>query len=261
MSPPLDAQPRWAGPEPGAEPIPPPAPAAPAPGPWGIVGTIAFTLLIFGAIVVSSAVAIVLFRETAPLLHKTAALNLMEDGDFFWQSTVLSFLFGGTAMLFALALRRGYPWREYLALKPAALRQYLLWGGIFLAFGAASEFALRLLGVDSMPPWMKAVAGNIHCRPCFFFAIVLAAPLLEEAIFRGFVLAGLRTRLGVLGAVFWSAAPWAALHVQYQPVYIPVALGMGIIFGLARVRSGSLLVPLSLHCLNNAVAFLQMTAS
>jgi membrane protease YdiL (CAAX protease family) len=89
-------------------------------------------------------------------------------------------------------------------------------------------------------------------------AIVVAAPLVEETVFRGFLLPGLAaSRLGIWGAIVATSVGWAVLHLQYQPFYLMQIVALGIVFGWLRWRSGTMTLTLILHGIVNLVAILQ----
>jgi hypothetical protein len=89
-------------------------------------------------------------------------------------------------------------------------------------------------------------------------ALVVAAPLVEEVVFRGFLLPGLAaSRLGASGAILFTSVFWALLHVQYQPFYLLQIIVLGIVFGWLRLKSGSTMLTIILHGLLNFVAMAQ----
>jgi membrane protease YdiL (CAAX protease family) len=84
------------------------------------------------------------------------------------------------------------------------------------------------------------------------------APIWEELLFRGLLIAGLQpTRLGASGAVLVSAAVWALIHGQYDFYGIATIFACGLLFGAARLRTGSILVPIAMHVVQNALALLE----
>jgi hypothetical protein len=89
-------------------------------------------------------------------------------------------------------------------------------------------------------------------------ALVVAAPLVEETVFRGFLLPGLAaSRLGTRGAILATSVGWAVLHAQYQPFYLMQIVALGVVFGWLRWRSGTTTLTLFLHGIVNLVAVLQ----
>ena len=84
----------------------------------------------------------------------------------------------------------------------------------------------------------------------------LIAPVLEEVIFRGYVLRLLR-RFGTGFAILFSALLFAFYH--YDLTQLLPAFVMGCLFGYIAVRSESLLPVIAVHVLNNVVAVLLST--
>jgi hypothetical protein len=91
------------------------------------------------------------------------------------------------------------------------------------------------------------------------FAVVAVAPVTEELIFRGFLVSGLRpTRLGASGAVLVSSLAWAAIHGQYDLYGMATIFALGVLLGTARVKTGSVLVPIALHSFSNVISTVEM---
>lgn len=106
---------------------------------------------------------------------------------------------------------------------------------------------LYVTGRDSGTLWLLAIA------------LVVAAPVTEELVFRGFLFRGLAaSRVGVGGAILISSALWAVMHIQYSPFFIVHIFVMGLVFGWLRWRSGSTTLTLILHAAVNLVSLLQI---
>jgi hypothetical protein len=89
-------------------------------------------------------------------------------------------------------------------------------------------------------------------------ALVFAAPLVEEILFRGFLLPGLAASwIGPGGAILLTSAVWTLLHAQYQPFYLIQIMVLGIVFGWLRLQSGSTALTIGLHGILNLTALLQ----
>ena len=80
-------------------------------------------------------------------------------------------------------------------------------------------------------------------------AVVLAAPLGEELIFRGFLYRSLRELVGLRGALLISASAFALLHMAL-PLLLPYLL-LGVAFALVYEWTGSLWASVTLHALWN----------
>ena len=246
-------------PLPGA--LPQPAPR-PAPGPWGFWATMGWMVLMLAAFLGSSIIAVLVFPLwlylTSDLKNLPQILgNLPANGDLVWISGLYALPLTGAVLYLALLARRRYPWNSYLALVNLPSRKILPWLIVLIAYNVACTLITDWAGLEEVPTWMFEVYNSARFRPGFFIMIIFGIPLLEELIFRGFVFTGVQARLGPAAAIALTAIVWSSLHVQYQWYYILQVLGIGVILGLARWRTGSIYAPLILHFLNNAAASLQ----
>ena len=82
----------------------------------------------------------------------------------------------------------------------------------------------------------------------------LAPAIFEEIAFRGVIFDRLRRVLGEREGWLVQAAFFSVLHLS--PLIFPTHFAMGLIFGWLRMRTGSLLPGMLLHCLWNAVNIL-----
>ncbi len=89
-----------------------------------------------------------------------------------------------------------------------------------------------------------------------FFVLAVAAPVLEEFLFRGIILKFLLRKTGPWHAITVSAFVFAVFHLNlWQGIG---AFLMGIYFGYLYWKTGSLFYPVLLHFVNNATAVLIM---
>lgn len=131
----------------------------------------------------------------------------------------------------------------YLAAYPAVLGSIVLWMQL-----------LRMTGVE-VPP-QEAAQLVLARRPWFEVAAsvtvaVLVAPLLEEMVFRGFLLPATARWTGPLGAVLLTAALFGLLHGGF---YAGPIFALGALLGWAYWRTGRLWVAVGLHSAHNVVA-------
>ena len=110
--------------------------------------------------------------------------------------------------------------------------------------------APRLLRVFQGMPLVSDSAINAYrgagSPVAYCAAIVIAGPLYEELLFRGFLFKGIaRSRLG----------GWAALHTQYTGYQIVFVLILGLYYGWVRWKTDSTGLAVLLHAMTNAVVF------
>ncbi len=151
---------------------------------------------------------------------------------------------------------------DYLALylpKRADLIVGILVLVVLLPLGDLSSW---LTGRDLVPPAVVdayKTARSSGTLVLLAIALVVAAPLMEELLFRGFLFPGYaRSRLGPWGAIVLTSAGWAVMHVQYEAFYIVQIFLLGCAFGWLRWRSGSTLLTVILHGIVNAAALAQV---
>ena len=82
------------------------------------------------------------------------------------------------------------------------------------------------------------------------FAVAIA-PVIEEFVFRFFIYGVTRRYFGRLIGVTFSALLFAAAHAHF-PSFVPLFI-LGSCFAIAYEWSGSILVPMTMHSLFNAV--------
>jgi membrane protease YdiL (CAAX protease family) len=157
-------------------------------------------------------------------------------------------------LVLCLVLRaRGESLREALALTPPGPATLAAWVAAFAVLVALEALLEPLLGFRPARPW----EGDYHTAELLvrLAGIVLVAPIAEELIFRGAVFSRLaRAELGASGAIAVTAAIFAMLHLQYGSGAMALILVDGLFYGLARAKTGSVLVPLVCHMIGNSYA-------
>jgi membrane protease YdiL (CAAX protease family) len=153
-----------------------------------------------------------------------------------------------------LALRSpGQRWYAALDLRWVPAKIIAQWTAIWLVCWTLAVFLYWQLPLPA-DPFLQAISGTRH--PGLALASLLLAPLLEEIIFRacGFRL-WRHTRLGLYGTLFLTSLLFMLIHFgQYNLTLLVLMFLFGVLLGLAREKTGSLLVPLIMHSLNNLLS-------
>lgn len=151
---------------------------------------------------------------------------------------------------------------DYLALvRPE--RRHLLFGlGCLAVLLPLADLSSWLAGQPVVPDFVQNLyrtardAGTIWLVA---IALVGAAPLAEELVFRGFMFRGLvASRVGVAGAILIPSAIWAVMHLQYSPFHLVHIFIIGLLLGWLRWRAGSTTLTLILHAVINLAALVQV---
>ena len=238
-----------------AEPLTQPAKPLPPQWPWGSWASVGWTVL--AAMVLLGTQALVAIVYAIIRIAADPRFNIQElgaDGRLVALATLISapVVLGLVGLLIYL---RGWRADAYLALGlPSGQAALLAALGLGLALAASDTLTIHL-GRPIVPPVM---VETVLSAPLWLiaFAVVVAAPVVEEILFRGFLYRGLAEspRLGPGMAIGITALGWAALHVQYDLYGIATVYLMGLYLGLVRHLSGSTLLTILLHVLANAVA-------
>jgi membrane protease YdiL (CAAX protease family) len=163
-------------------------------------------------------------------------------------------------ILVSLLLRRMRP-AELFGFDRLGFTKVFLWGaGLLLSalplIFASSAVVSSLMHVNSQKdsqPIMQLFerAGEPARRiPIIILAIVIA-PLAEEFFFRGFLYGVLKRYAGALPALVFTGVAFALIHL-HVPSLLPLFL-LACVLTLAYELSGSLLVPMAMHALFNAI--------
>ena len=118
-------------------------------------------------------------------------------------------------------------------------------------------FLLPLLTLSTAFFWSHVVPPQAEpSAPPLWYAIVFSAllpALVEELLFRHFLLRTLRTRNGG-GAVLFSALFFSLLHANFYQM--PYAFLAGLLLGAVALATDSFLLPFALHLCNNLCSLL-----
>lgn len=230
-------------------------------GPWITAGLGAFVLAIFILTqgLVSYAFATVVVAGQ-PSMGPEAIAEYLENNGQLWAIVTCATGVLCTSLILLLArLRRSIGVREYLGLRVLPWRSLLIWLGIGMVVIAAIDGAMLLAGQEIVSEFWISAYRTAAPLPLFWIALVIAAPVFEEFLFRGFLFSGwLNTRLGEAGTIFLTSVLWTLIHAEYEVVQLLVLFLYGIVLGLARSRTESLIAPLVIHGTINLVATVQL---
>ena len=158
-------------------------------------------------------------------------------------------------LLWLLADRAGGDAASYLAFKMPSRSEVL--------FGVAATVTLIILGntvswlfghfiVTSFQLDIYRTAAAAGWLPLLWLAVVVATPIGEETLFRGFLFRGwLRAPRDTWPVILLTAFLWSIVHVQYDWFVIVQVFCFGVLLGWLRWASGSALLTMLLHALIN----------
>lgn len=174
----------------------------------------------------------------------------------------------------SLVLRRYKPlppqFFSYGFSNPFDLRRgWVLYGGLGIVAATASVVAASTLVVNltgQPPPREEADAllqllPIIGASPTSTASLIIVtgvlAPLLEETVFRGFLMTSLTKWVSTPVAIAVSACAFAGAHLT--PGEFPQLVALGIVLGLAYAQTRTLITPMLIHSLWNSGVIILLT--
>ena len=162
----------------------------------------------------------------------------------------------GCVFFFTIKFKKGNV-KQFLAIKGFGFKDFLGFGvalvllnvvinGITVWLDREPMLFMDELAISANPLWLLIVA------------IVVIVPIYEEWIFRGFIWSGLASsKIGIWGASVITSILFGLVHMQYEAVEMVMIFALAMLFSYARIRTGSLLLPIMLHMMNNGLAMAQ----
>ena len=233
------------------------------PAVWGLRGTLIWGLIIAVAFVVTQVVVMGLYigihyKDASSLEYKSLMLGLQYNGTVVSLVTLASLLVCGPLIWGIVKLKKNSNLKHYLGLKWVGVRTLAFWLVVIICLLVASDLLTGLLGKSIVPDFMETAYKSAESRWLLWLALVIAAPVFEELYFRGFLISGFSsTFVGPIGAVVITAALWAVIHVQYDLYGVLTIFIMGLLLGVARLRTGSVLLTIAIHSFANLVATIE----
>ena len=130
---------------------------------------------------------------------------------------------------------------------------------ISTVFALCGMFAVELLSTtvdipNTLADQFEAMAGTLSG----FLGICIVGPIMEEIIMRRVILKEMaKATKSMWWGIIISSALFSIIHVN--PIQVVFAMPAGIFLGWLYCKTGSLLVPICVHILNNTISFVTMS--
>ena len=123
--------------------------------------------------------------------------------------------------------------------------------GMYAVEFVSSQFDIP----NNLEELFQSMAGTVSG----FLGICIVGPIMEEMIMRRVILKEIaKATKSMWWGIIISSALFAIIHGN--PIQIVFAMPAGIFLGWLYCKTGSLLVPICIHIINNTVSFLLMSA-
>lgn len=190
-------------------------------------------------------------------IHRFHPLQYMDSAV---RSTLFQVVpFAVALLMLSVAIGKGRIRRDDIGLRPPGRGRFWPWVGLFAGYSLAVEALQYAYYHGQLPvaPWAYAWPVVV----VRVVGILLLAPLVEEILLRGVLLALLRRKhVPVYAAIGLQSLVFTLLHFGALSSSWAGNLGVaqifvdGVLFGLARYRTGSLYPAIAMHVLGNSIA-------
>jgi hypothetical protein len=186
------------------------------------------------------------------------AKSLSSNGFCLAITVVASGLICTPLTLLFTKLRKNISVKNYIGFREPLKREWVTWLLILAAFLFLSDAVSLLLRQPIAPPFMVDAYKTASSLPVLLLAIIVVAPIFEEIFFRGFLFQGIRySRLGSMGAIGMTSFFWAIIHLQYDAYGMTTIFALGLLFGIARLKTDSIHLLMVMHSLTGLVATIE----
>jgi len=228
--------------------------------PWGFWATLGFSAVVFALFLAVQLLTVVAFVSAEKVGHpeldpEVYARNLSSNGLCIAMMVIVSGLICTPLTLLFARLRKDISLKDYIGFREPLKREWVRWLLILAAFLFLSDGMSVLLDQPIVLPFMVEAYKTASSLPPLLLAIIVVAPIFEEIFFRGFLFQGIRySRLGPIGAVGITSFIWAAIHLQYGIYGMIIVFALGLMFGIARLKTDSIHLLMVMHSLVGLVA-------
>jgi membrane protease YdiL (CAAX protease family) len=109
---------------------------------------------------------------------------------------------------------------------------------------------------EQLPSGLEDADQNVLLAVATGMLLIVVAPLAEEVFFRGFLYQAFRNSFGVLPGALLSALIFGAIHLEFFKL-VQLAI-LGVILALLFEKTRSLWSPITLHAVNNTLAYIYL---
>jgi uncharacterized protein len=214
---------------------------------WGIWATLAFAILAFLLGQAMGFAALTLVKNIDPARVDSdgtaVAIYTLISNPVEIVTLVLAIRLAGADVLGYFGL--DVPHRRDVAIAVAALAAVIV----------AADAVTLAIGKEMVPAFQLELHRTAQAEgtlPWLWLAIIVAAPIGEELLFRGFMFRGfVHEPRDALPGILVIALIWSMLHIQYDWFGASQVFVIGVLFGFVRWRTGSTTLVILMHMLLN----------
>lgn len=230
---------------------------------WGFAGTLIWGAVIALAFVIIQVITTGIFigiqyGDVTSTEYESLMTDIRYNGTVISICTFATFIVCSSMIFGVIKLKRNSNIKQTLGLKKVSLGIVRYWFLVIIAMLILSDTLSLLLGRPIVTEGMTSTYTSIESTWILWLAIIIAAPIFEELFFRGFMMSGFSASfMRPIGALLVSSALFAAIHLQYDLYGVSTIFVVGLVLGMARLKSDSVLLTIGMHSFMNLVATIE----
>jgi membrane protease YdiL (CAAX protease family) len=243
----------------GSEPLAAQFPSPAPPRTWGYFSTFGWALLSY---LIASVVTIVALYVWDPARFPTDLdfSDSMKNAQYVSATTLLSNIVQVGLLVVVIWIAR-WKAKDYLAMTWPPRQEVGVALASLVVLLPALDGLAYLVGQPIIPPFVVDLYRNAQSTGSMLWlwlAIVVAASVAEEIVFRGFLFRGwVRSSQNAILGVLVISVLFAIIHIQYNWFGLLQVFMIGLLLTWTRWRSGSTLLPMAMHVIANFYAMMQ----
>lgn len=230
-------------------------------GKWGTFFLVLFMLCAFVVTQVAALFISAIILDPAIISNLDNQLHLaIADGTVISLSVCLTLL-AMAFVVFTIIKWRGKSVIDYLKLNGFGIKVAVVFFIGWILFIVGSETLSQLNDRNPMV-FMEDIYATADPLWLLVLAVVVAAPIYEELIFRGILWNAIleqfdNVKTGFVFTTLITSFLFAVIHVQYGFFEIATIFVLAVLLSAARYYSNSLWLPIAIHIANNGLAMAQ----
>ena len=197
--------------------------------------------------------------ESQSELSEAEIIALFLDGD----SIGMTFLFVLPLTIITLftvvKFRRKMLFADYVGLQLVKIGVLIRWLTYLAILAIVAIICEKIVGRPPTPEWMNVAYDSTDYVWLLFVSIVILGPITEELLYRGYILrVWSQSKLGIMGSIFMVSFLWAVTHLQYDLYDMVLITLFGIMLGISRIKTGSIIPAIAMHMSWNTISLVSM---
>lgn len=236
----------------------PPSP----PRPWGFWATWMWAILLGVGMIVAESIATIAYIVVQGTLAQGTGVEFDSQAITAGIRTngLLRMLCGFANGTMTMILLPPIIWRrrmtiaDYLGIDRPGRQQLVVAAILAMAIALVSNVARVASGDTLVPDTTLQIHASVGFVPLLWLMALVVAPVVDEIVFRGFLLAPQGSRIAQVAGLTLSSCIWADMQGNEDWIGFVTNVGAGLVLGTVRLRTGSTTLAIWMHFMLSVIS-------